>query len=241
MTALVDGAGPGPGVVELEQVKVTCIPCSFPIGHPAGDPAGNAVRFRLVPPGPVTKIRNVFPAFALPKLNNASIRLLLNTCTLDAWITLFGFPRSTANTLVTDPCGMMKHAPLINRSCGTAQFPSLGVTENTTGALTPNAAVHTAVLVNAPNTLLSPLVNVVVTVNVPVPPQHAAGNAVPGNCVPNGNNVPLTRFRFNGVTAPNATVLSATPSPFVSHASVTAVETVFPGLGNGWPVSDPNP
>jgi hypothetical protein len=135
---------------------------------------------------------------------------------------------------------MMKHAPLINRSCGTAQFPSDGDTENTTGALTPNAIVHVVVRVNGPNTLLSPELNVVVTVTVPVPPQHAAGNAVPGN-VASGLNVPLTRLQFNGVTLVNGIVASAIPSPFVSHASVAAVLTVFPGLCNGIPVSDANP
>ena len=223
-------------------MNVTCIPCSFPNGHPAGAPATAAVRFRLIPPGPCTKIRNVFPAFALVKLNNASIKLLFNTTKFVAFIRFAGFVLSTANTLVIGPCGIMKHAPLINRSCGTAQLPLDGVTLNTTGALTPNAAVHTAVLVNAPNTLLSPEVNVVVTVNVPTPPQHATGNAVPGNCTAFTTfNVPLTRFLFNGVTPPNATVVSAIPSPFVSHAKATAVVTVFPGRGSGCPVSDPNP
>jgi hypothetical protein len=173
-------------------------------------------------------------------LNNASIKLLFNTTKFVASTRFAAFPSSNANTLVIDPCGIMKHAPEINRSCATAQFPSDGVTENTTGALTPNGTVHTVVRVNAPNTLLSPVVNVVVTVIVPVPPQHAAGKAVPGN-VASGLNVPLTRLQFTGVTLVNAITASAILSPFVSHTSVAAVVTVFPGLCSGIPVSVWNP
>jgi hypothetical protein len=138
---------------------------------------------------------------------------------------------------------MMKHAPVINRSCGLAQLPSDGVTEKTIGALVPNASEQVTVLVNGPNTLLSPLENVVVTVTVPAPPQHAAGNPVV-EFSPNDADtgiVALTRLQLTGVTLTNATVVSATPSPFVSHAKVAAVETVFPGLTIGTPVSDWKP
>lgn len=245
------GVPPPPGVVELAHVNVTWIPCSLPNGHPAGAPAGNVVRFRLIPPVPCTKIRNVFPAFALVKLNNASIRLLFNTTNVVAFIRFAGLFLSTANTLVTVPiigfgvppgfaCVNAKHAPDISRSCGTAQFPSDGVTLNTTGALVPKFNEHVVVRVNGPNTLLSPVVNVVVTVTVAGPPQHAAGNAVPGKFA-SGLNVPLTRLQFNGVTPVNAITASAIPSPFVSHASDAAVVTVFPGLCSGTPVSDANP
>ena len=51
----------------------------------------------------------------------------------------------------------------------------------------------------------------------------------------------VTRLQLTGVTFPNAIVASATPSPFVSHASVAAVVTVFPGLCSGIPVSVWNP
>jgi hypothetical protein len=157
------------------------------------------------------------------------------------------FARSWKITLVTVPtigfgvppgfaCVKQKHAPEINRSCSIPQFPSDGVTLNTTGALVPNATPHVDVLVNGPNTLLSPAVNVVVTVIVAFPPQHASGNAVPG-LLASGTNVVLTRLQLTGVTLPNTIVASGTPFPSVSHISVAAVVTVFPGLCSGTPVS----
>ena len=82
-------------------MKITCIPCSFPIGHPAGAPAGRVVRLRLVPFGPLTNIRNVFPAFALVKWNNASIKFGLMMTNLTDWMTFAGLSLCTANTLVT--------------------------------------------------------------------------------------------------------------------------------------------
>jgi hypothetical protein len=136
-----------------------------------------------------------------------------------------------------------KHAPVISTSCKIPHGPLDGVTDITTGALTPNANVHTLVRVNSPNMLLSPTENVVVTVIVAVPPQHAAGNPL----VELGPNdaltgiVALTRLQFTGVTGPNTNVVSGIPSPFVSHASVAAVVTVFPGRCSGIPVSDVNP
>jgi hypothetical protein len=139
------------------------------------------------------------------------------------------------------PSGRQKHAPVTIRSCiGSEQSPFDGVTLNTTGALVPRANVHTDVRVNGPNMLLSPDVNVVVIVSVPVPPQHASGNAVPGRDA-NGFSVPLTKLQLTGVTAPSATTDSAIPSPFVSHASVAAVVTVLPGRCNGAPVCSSNP
>jgi hypothetical protein len=237
-----------PGVVDVLHVNVTCTPCSLPNGHPAGAPATALVRFRLVPFGPLTKIRNVFPAFAVPKLKSASIRFGPNIWNAIAGITFAEFARSTANTDVTfviGPLGplIMKHAPVIIRSCGTAQLPSDGVAENTTGALNPSGALHTTVLVNGPKMLLSPDVNVVVTVTVPVPPQHAAGNPL-AELAPNVADlgiVALTRLQFTGVTFCSAITDSGIPSPFVSHASVTAVVTVLPGLCNGTPVSASKP
>jgi len=164
-------------------------------------------------------------------------------------IVFAGFALSWKITLVTPPtivvppgtgCVKQKHAPEISRSWnGIAQFPSDGVTLNTTGALVPSANVHVVVRVKASgNTLLSPGVNVVVTTTVPTPPQHAnvGLNAVPGNEVVAGI-VALTRLQFTGVTLVNAIVESPTPSPFVSHASVAAVVTVLPGRCSGIPVS----
>ena len=200
--------------------------------------------FRLVPFGPLAKIRNVFPAFALPKLKRASIRFAFKIWNATASIRVAGFARSNANTDVTFGTPLiMKHAPDINRSCGTPQLPSDGVTENTTGALVPSATAHVTVLVNGPNTLLSPDVNVVVTVITPAPPQHAAGNPLVefGPNVADTGIVALTRLQLTGVTAVNATTDSAIPSPFVSHDNVAAVVTVLPGLCNGSPVSASNP
>jgi hypothetical protein len=170
----------------------------------------------------------------------------LNAC---ACITFDAFPLCTANTLVTfgtnagfpTPAGTRKHAPVTIRFCNTAQLPSLGVTLNTTGALTPKSRLHTVVLVNGPNTLLSPALKVVVTVNAAIPPQHVAGNPLPGRLIPEltpgGLIVPLTRLQFNGVTPVNAMTASGTPLPSASQASVAAVETVFPPRCNGTPVS----
>ncbi|MGA9769037.1 MAG: hypothetical protein WBV94_08350, partial [Blastocatellia bacterium] len=64
---------------------------------------------------------------------------------------------------------------------------------------------------NGPNTLLSPSVNVVVTVIVPAPPQHADGNPEV-DVVPNAADtgiVALTRLQLTGVTFTNATTDSA--------------------------------
>src|SRR6185503_14273093 len=157
----------------------------------------------LVPAGPLTKIKNVFPAFTDPKLNSASTRFAFSTWNLVACTTLFGFPNSTPNTDVTFavPFGSTKHAPDINRSCADVQSPSDGVTDITTGALTPRSITHVVVRVNGPKTLLSPPVNVVVNVRFANPPQHVNGNAVPVNPIaPGADSVPLTRFLFNGVT-----------------------------------------
>jgi hypothetical protein len=137
----------------------------------------------------------------------------------------------------------VKHAPVISKSCSLPHGPLDGVTEITTGALSPRFNEHTDVLVNAPNMLLSAAVNVVVTVTVAGPPQHAAGNA-DVDVAPNvglTGIVVLTRLQLTGVTFVNAITASAIPSPFVSHASVAAVVTVFPGRCNGTPVSDWNP
>jgi len=74
----------------------------------------------------------------------------------------------------------MKQPPLINRSwIGKEQSPLDGVTDTTTGALTPRSMLQVEVNVKAPKMLLSPAVNVVVKVKVDNPPQHAKGNAVP--------------------------------------------------------------
>jgi hypothetical protein len=200
--------------------------------------------FLLVPFGPDTKIRNVFPAFALVKLNNASIRLLFTITNVVAFIRVAQFARSSANTDVTFGTPLiMKHAPVINRSCGIEQLPFDGVTDITIGALVPNASAHVTVLVNGPKILLSPSENVVVTVIVPAPPQHADGNPLV-DVAPNDADtgiVALIRLQLTGVTAVSATTDSGIPSPFVSHASVAAVVTVFPGLCSGTPVSASNP
>src|SRR6185295_2622186 len=226
----------------------TRIPCSFPSVHAF---PGVPIRFRLVPPGPTANTRNVFPAFADVKFTSASNRLQLPngfTCPAVVGVVVMmirfaGFAASWNSTLVIPnvPSGRQKHAPVTIKSCiGSVQSPFDGVTLNTTGALVPSANGHTDVLVNGPNTLLSPDENVVVIVSVPVPPQHASGNAVPGRDA-NGFSVPLTKLQLTGVTAPSATTDSAIPSPFVSHASVAAVVTVLPGRCNGAPVCSSNP
>jgi hypothetical protein len=161
-----------------------------------------------------------------------------------ALILVAQFARSSANTDVTfgTPL-MMKHAPVISRSCATAQLPFAGVTEITTGALVPNANEQVTVLVNGPNALLSPDENVVVTTIVPAPPQQAAGNPVVDVVPKNADTgiVAVTRLQLTGDTFTNATVVSAIPSPFVSHDNVAAVVTVLPGLWIGMPVSPWNP
>src|SRR6185437_15922626 len=141
-------------------------------GHPAGAPATAAVRLRLVPPGPTTNTRNVFPAFADVKFTSTSSNWHVNgfNCPLvDGFspiVIVTGFAAvvfSRKITLVTPgvPFGRQKHAPEISRSwIGSAQLPSDGVMLNTTGALVPNANEHVVVRVNGPNTLLSPSENV---------------------------------------------------------------------------------
>src|SRR5262245_42294104 len=56
------------------HLRVTSTPCSLPSGQPVGALAGNAVRFLLVPFGPLTNGKNVFPADPGPSRKNASIR-----------------------------------------------------------------------------------------------------------------------------------------------------------------------
>lgn len=250
VTTAMSGVGLGFGFTAALHVNVMHgrHPCSLPNKHPAGCPATGVVNPRLVPPGPTTKITNVFPAFALPKLKCASNRFALMIVKSCAFIRLFRFVTSSANTDVTVPmmfgppatnCVNVKHAPVINTSCNTPQGPLDGVTDITTGALVPNASGHVTVRVNGPNTLLSPAVNVVVTVTVPGPPQHAAGNPdvdVDPNDALTGI-VALNRLQLTGVTFVSATTDSAIPSPFVSHASVAAVDTVLPGRCSGIPVS----
>src|SRR5262249_54246780 len=72
------------------------------------------------------------------------------------------------------------------------------------------------------------------------PPQHASGNAVPGN-PGSTDSVPWIRFWLTGVTFVNGIARSGTPSPFVSQLNVSAFVTVFPGLCNGNPVESANP
>src|SRR5205085_9154417 len=85
---------------------------------------------------------------------------------------------------------------------------------------------------------LSPAVNVVVIVIVPVPPQQAAGKAV-FELAPNDAEigiVAVNRLQLTGVTLVKATTVSGMPSPLVSQASVAAVVTVLPGRCSGTPV-----
>src|SRR5262249_35025068 len=115
-----------------------------------------------------------------------------------------------------------------------------GVTEKMTGALSPRSSGHVVVRVNPPalrrlNTLLSPAVKVVVTVNVANPPQQAAGNPEHFR-LPGSATVPCSRFALTGVTLVSPTNRSGTPSPLVSQFSVMAVETVLPGRTIGTPV-----
>ena len=64
-------------------------------------------------------------------------------------------------------------------SCPIAQFtlPD-GIAENTSGALVPSGNAQVVTLVNGPQRLLSPAVNVVTSVSRPVPPQHTDGQFV---------------------------------------------------------------
>src|SRR5213592_460215 len=101
----------------------------------------------------------------------------------------------------------------------------------TTGARVPSANAHAVVRVNGPKTLLSPAVNVVVTVTVPAPPQHADGKP-DVEVAPNEAEIGIvarTRLQLTGVTDVSATTVSGMPSPLVSQASVAAVVTVLPG------------
>jgi hypothetical protein len=166
----VQAATAGRGSLQIgggsRHLKTTWIPSSLPVGHPAGR-GSVEIRFRLCPFGPLTKIKNVLPAFADPKLKSASIRFAFKTTKLIAFTRLFGFPSSTANTDVTlvVPFGSMKQNPEINRSCGLAQSSGpVGVVDFTTGALNPRSIWHIVVRLNNPNRLLSPCVYVVVDV-----------------------------------------------------------------------------
>src|SRR6202000_607121 len=138
--------------------------------------------------------------------------------------------------------------PLINRFCGVPQSSGpAGDAEITTGALNPTSILHDVVRVNPPaastlKMLLSPLENVVTSVNVPTPPQHANGNAVDGNpASPSAGNVACTRVALPGVTFVNSIGKSGTPSPSVSHVKPISFVPVFPGLCSCTPVSLANP
>jgi hypothetical protein len=239
------------GVVVLppSHVTVTITPCSLPcvvVGVvPAGHP-GHAVpagKFRLVPVGPLTKIKNVWPAFADPKLKNASISVELIIANVCAGTTA-PVASSTANTDVTFtvPFGRMKQLPGIVISCPAEQSISDGVADITTGALCPKSNPHENDSWNPPldsrlKMLLFPAENVVVVVNVASPPQHAVGtigNPVPGDCDV-GLMHPCTRFPFTGVTFVRLITTSGVSSP-VAHDSVIVVVTVFPGRVSGAPV-----
>ena len=116
----------GPGGVIALHVNVTWKPCSLPSGHPTGAPTTpGAVRFRLVPPGPTTNTRNVFPAFADVKFTSTSSNWHVSgfNCPL-----VDGFnptvivgaglaPVPWKITLVTfvTPVAEQKHAPEISR------------------------------------------------------------------------------------------------------------------------------
>src|SRR5262244_2099080 len=147
--AQIVGTFPAGGVRGEEHFTVTWIPCSLPIGHvPLG-----ADRLRLVPFGPLAKIRNVFPAFADPKQNNASISVGDNTTNLVAWITCAEFAMLTANTDVTFvvPFGNMKQLPVTSRSWQLLQSNGPdGDADITTGALNPTSIGHVILLVNPP-------------------------------------------------------------------------------------------
>ncbi len=157
---------------------------------------------------------------------------------------------STANTDVTFvvPFGSMKQLPVTSRSWQLLQsIGPDGDADITTGALGPTSIGHVILRVNPPadnrlKMLLFPALNVTTLVNVPNPPQHASGNAVPGNpsavCT---DSVPWIRFWFTGVTFVNGIARSGIPSPFVSQLNTSEFVTVLPGLCNGNPVSSLNP
>src|SRR5258708_310304 len=116
------------------------MPCSFPRAQPRGAPAGSAVRLRLVPLGPLAKIRKVFPAFAEPNSKKASIRFGLRICHFDDRTLWLGSFLSTANTEVTfgEPSPRMKHEPGTRRFWPIEQLPVEGVAEMITGARSPS-------------------------------------------------------------------------------------------------------
>src|ERR1051325_7988040 len=123
-----------------------------------------------------------------------------------------------------------------------AQSPVDGVTEITTGALTPRSITQVEVKANAPKMLLSPAVNEVVNVRFANPPQQVNGKAVRTKPpAPGADNVPLTRLMLFGVTLVKAVDVSGMPSPFVSQINARAELTVLPGRCSGTPVSDENP
>src|SRR5262249_49591848 len=220
------------------------MPLSLPATNVQGCPVTAALRFRLVPPGPVTNTRNVLPAFAVVKFTNASRMQQLCRNTDDALI-VAPPPTGTKLTLVTAgvPSGKQKQAPDIRMSCDTAQFtlPD-GIAENTTGALVPSANTQLVTLVNGPQKLLSPPVNVVTSVRIPVPPQHTDGQLLLNST--GAASVPVIRLQLTGVTLVNATIGTpavGTPAPVTSHATVAAVVTTLPGRLSGMPVSSENP
>src|SRR5437660_11188141 len=88
------GVSAGPGLVNL-HLNVTMMPCSLPRGQPAGVPVGSIIRLRLVPFGPLAKIKNVLPPVATQIWKNASIRFEVKTCTDAARLTLTGLAIST--------------------------------------------------------------------------------------------------------------------------------------------------
>jgi hypothetical protein len=203
----------------------------------------------------VTNTKNECPADALVRQKFTSIRLLLMIVNGAHGRMMAPVALSCRNTLVTLICAKIcdgggfglltnpwnvKQAPVISRSSSPLHVWVDGVAEKTTGALFPRASEHTVVRVNAPNTLLSPSVNVVVTFIVAGPPQHAAGNPVPGKLAVTGI-VAVIRLQLTGVTLVSTVVESAIPSPFVSHVNVAAVVTVLPGRCSGTPVSASKP
>src|SRR5712692_3369158 len=139
-------------------------------------------------------------------------------------MTLLGLPISTAKTDVTlgFPSASRKHDPGINRFCPSAQSPSEGVAEITTGALIPRSMEQVSVSVKGPKTLSSPAPTVLVSVILVTPPQQASGKAVPGVDASAGI-VAWKKSRLITVMFFSGIVRSDTPSPFVSQPSVTEV------------------
>src|SRR5262249_42900202 len=157
---------------------------------------------------------------------------------LVACTTCAEFAMFTANTDVTFvvPFGSMKQLPVTNRSWQLLQSNGPdGDAEITTGALGPTSIRHEVLRVNPPvpgsrlkMLLLFPVMRAPVFTTLQTPPQHASGNAVPGN--PGSTaSVPWIRFWFTGVTLDSGTARSGTPSPFVSQLNVSVFVTVFPG------------